>query len=216
MGNPNSPAMAEFFGIMTGDGCLSNTGKGRGSGNKYWIYICGHKIDDRDHYEHIKRLLMDIFKKGTKICERKKEKTIFIRFSDKKIFQDFSMLGFPIGREYDKLDIPDWIFNKKENFISFLRGLFDTDGSFVLSKQHRKIPYYPRIEITTKSKILAEKIKVLINKLGIRCSLSKKKVCSRLEVSGRENCSNWMKIIGSRNPKHFLKYNTFFQKEEPR
>lgn len=208
--------MAEFFGIMTGDGCLSNTGKGKGSGNKYWIYICGHKIDDRKHYGHIKNLLKDIFNKETKICERKKENAIFIRFSDKSIFQNLVRLGFPIGKKYDKLNVPAWICNKKKNFIYFLRGLFDTDGSFVLSKQHREIPYYPRIEIVTKSRYLAEKVKELINKLGIRCSLNRKKEYFRLEVAGNTNCSNWMKIIGTKNKKHLTKYNTFLKKEEPR
>lgn len=202
----NNPILAEFFGIMTGDGCLSNTGKRKGSGNKYWLYICGHKFDDRQHYGKISKMIESLFNKKVNIGERKKENAIFIRFSNKEIFHRLVELGFPVGEKYGKIDIPGWILAEKENSISFLRGLFDTDGSFVLSKQHRKIPYYPRIEIATKSIVLAQRVKELINRFGIGCSLNKKREYFRLEVAGETNCQNWMRIISTKNHKHQIKY----------
>jgi len=198
--------LAELFGIMVGDGCLSNTGKGKNSGNKYWIYICGHKVDDFNHQQYIKRLFLELFNKEVKICERKKENAIFIRFSDKNIFNKFIDLGYPCGEKYAKLNVPKWIKEDKENIASFIRGLFDTDGSVVLSKQNKDIPYYPRFEISTKSKILAEEVKALLNQLYINCSLSNKLQYFRLEVAGFENCERWLRLIGTNNPKHQAKY----------
>jgi len=214
MENPGkNPVLSEFFGVMTGDGCLSNTGKRKGSGNKYWLYICGHKFDDRQHYEYLSKIIEILFNKKVNIGERKKENAIFIRFSDKKIFQRLVELGFPIGKKYSKIDIPNWIASEKENSTSFLRGLFDTDGSFVLSKQHKKIPYYPRIEIATKSLVLAQKVKSLINEFGIGCSLNRKKEYFRLEVAGNANCQNWMTLIGTRNNKHQVKYERYLKEK---
>jgi len=201
-----SQELAELYGIMSGDGCLSNTGKRKGSGNKYWIYICGHKVDDREHYEYIKYLFKIIFNKYVKIEERKKENAIFIRFSDKEIFSFFVNLEFPIGKKYNKIHIPIWILENKSYLTNFIRGLFDTDGSFVLSKQHRKEPYYPRIEISTKSKLLAKQVKESINELGINCSNNRKLQYFRLEVAGKKECSKWMSTIGTANKKHQIKY----------
>jgi len=198
--------LAEFFGVMVGDGCLSNTGKGPGSGKKYWIYICGHKLDDRIHYNYLKKLIKILFNKEVKIQERNKQEAIFIRFSDKNIFNTLVNLGFPVGKKYSLLKVPFWILNDGYNSIEFLRGLFDTDGSFILSKQHKKFYYYPRIEITTKSYILAKQIKHLVNNLGINCSLNKKREYFRLEIAGNKNCASWMEIIGTNNEKHFIKY----------
>ena len=197
---------AELYGIMAGDGCLSHSGAGKNSGKKYIIYICGHKIDDREHHEYIISLFKKVFNKEAKICERKKEKAIFIRFSDKRIFYDFSNFGFPIGKKYGNLKMPSWILENKENIISFLRGLFDTDGTIVFSKQHKKVAYYPRIEITTKSETLARQVKECIDKLGIGCSLSRRLNYFRIEVAGKERCILWMRIIGTKNKKHEVKY----------
>ena len=199
-------SLAELYGIMAGDGCLSNTGAGFNSGKKYWIYICGHKVDDRSHYDYIKSLFKEVFNKETNIGERKKENAIFIRFSDKKIFHDFVNLGFPVGKKYSKLGIPSWITENNINLVPFLRGLFDTDGSFVLSKQHKEKPYYPRIEVCTKSEYLAKQTKEALDKLGIGCSLNKKLAYFRLEVAGRSSCDKWMNIIGTKNKKHEVKY----------
>ncbi|MBL7056582.1 hypothetical protein ISS07_06735, partial [Candidatus Woesearchaeota archaeon] len=138
--------LAELIGLMFGDGCLSR------SGGKYLIYISGHKEDDfRYHNIRINYLFLEIFGKKTKVGFRKDEKTLFTRFSDKKIFHSFSSLGMPIGKKYKKLKIPFWIVENKELICGFARGLADTDGCIVFSKQHRKERCYPRIEITSKS-----------------------------------------------------------------
>ncbi len=201
-----SPTLAEFFGIMIGDGCLSHAGKGKNSGIKYIIYICGHKYDDRDYFDYIKEIVFKLFEKEINIQKRKIENAIFIRFSDKKIFQNMKELGFPVGVKYDKILVPEWIKRDRDNIKAFLRGVFDTDGCFILSKQHRKTAYYPRIEIATKSSLLAQELVNLLRRLEIKSSLNRKLDNFRIEIAGRERCIKWMGIIGSKNPKHINKY----------
>lgn len=202
-----SPTFAELFGIMIGDGCLSHTGKAKGSGAKYWIYICGHREDDLMHHMHIVGLFKEVFNKIVKTQPRNDCRARFIRFSDKEIFHFFNSKGMPIGEKYEKLEIPQWIKENKEFKIAFLRGLFDTDGCFFVAKQQRLERYYPRIEIATKSKRLGEETLAALKDINIKSSLSRKgSNAFRLEVSGPTNVGQWMEIIGSNNQKHITKY----------
>ena len=96
--------MAELLGIMIGDGCLSRTGK------KYIIYISGNKYKDFDYHNiTTRKLFKDVFDKEIKIGFRKKENTLFIRFSDKAIFHFMTDKGVPIGKKYDGLKIPECV-----------------------------------------------------------------------------------------------------------
>ena len=191
---------AELIGIMYGDGCLSSYKK------KYIIYICGHKQDDRDYHEKTtKRLFLHIFGKEVRIQERKKENALFIRFSDKKIFSILNSIGIPIGKKYDYLKVPNCIVNNSNFAVCFVRGLADTDGSIIFSKQHRDTHYYPRIEIASKSKTFLEEVLLILTSNGFYGSVSKKGIHYRLEIPGFKNLQRWLNLIGFNNPKHINK-----------
>ena len=159
---------AELLGLMAGDGCLSR------SGDSYLIYITGHKIDDMGYHINItKALFKEIFNKEIKISTKKNENTLFIRFSDKRIFGELTRY-LPIGEKYSKLSIPLEILTNKKYFFAFIRGLVDTDGCVVFSKQHKSYRYYPRIEITSKSKPFLLTIFLELKKKGFYGSVSHK------------------------------------------
>lgn len=191
---------AELLGIMEGDGCLSRCS------NSYLIYISGHKIDDMDYHKRItKNLFKDIFDKQIKINLKKGEQTLFIRFADKEIFKELAKY-IPVGRKYNQLKIPDEIIKAKSCFFAFIRGLVDTDGCIVLSKQHRDYPYYPRIEISSISKPFLQSILLELNKYGFYGSISYKGGRSyRLEIPGIKNLIKWLDYIGFSNRKHMKK-----------
>ena len=91
---------AELIGIMYGDGCLSSRQ------NKNVIYICGHKFLDFEYHDRITRnLFFSVFGKNITIKERKNENTLFIRFSDKIIFNKFRDIGMPVGKKGNNLKI---------------------------------------------------------------------------------------------------------------
>jgi hypothetical protein len=187
------------MGIMFGDGCISR------SGGKYIIYISGHKFDDLEyHSKTTKKLFYKLFNKDIVINFRKDENTLFIRFSDKNIFETFKSIGLPVGKKYKNLKIPD-SFKETKLFVSFLKGLFDTDGSVILSKQHKDKAYYPRIEISSKSKEFLLEIIEKLRTQGFYGSVSKKGKNFRLEIPGFKNLNLWMGSVGMNNPKHFKK-----------
>ncbi len=197
--------MSELLGIMFGDGCLSH------AKNKNVVYISGHKIDDFEYHNQITRkLFLNIFDKKIKIKYRKKENTLFIRFSDKKIFTCLKKSGMVVGLKNNKLNVPKRIVQDSKHMYPFLRGIVDTDGCIVFSKQHRKRPYYPRIEITNKSKrFLNQLFCFLVNK-EFYGSISNKGRGYRLEIPGFRNLKKWIDFIGFSNPKHIKKIEAHF------
>lgn len=178
---------------MYGDGCLSNYN------NKYVIYISGNKKYDFEYHQNTIKLFKDLFNKDVKINFRKNENTLFIRFSDKEIFNYFVDHEFPIGKKYNNLQIP-FILNNVKYFNCFVRGLFDTDGCIILTKQHKKFKYYPRIEITSKSKIFLDNIIYRLKIQGFYGSISNKGKGFRLELPGFKNLELWIRKIGSNHP----------------
>lgn len=194
-----SVELAELLGMMCGDGCLSKTQQG-----KHFVYCSGNRLKDKEYFgEYITNLFLKIFGKSIVAHEREDPKIIYIKFSDKQIFQFLNNLGLPVGLKYDKLKVPDIIFQDKAYQMAFVRGLFDTDGCVIFSKQHRGIPYYPRIEITSKSrKFLASVFAILISH-GFNGSLSHQgKGYSRLEIPGFKNLKRWNTLIGSSNKRN--------------
>ncbi len=187
--------LAELLGLMAGDGCLSHTGKAR------YIYIAGHKTDDLEYHQLItKKLFKELFNKEIKISFRKYENALFIKFSDKCLFNELSKY-LPIGTKYESLIIPTPILQDKKYFFAFVRGLADTDGCVVFSKQHRGYRYYPRIEITSKSKTFLAEILSQLKKYHFYGSVSHKgKENYRLEIPGNKNLVNWLSLIGFNNP----------------
>ena len=165
------------------------------------VYIAGHKTDDSDYHKNItKSLFKEIFNKEIKIQFKKKQNALFIRFSDKEIFNELSKY-LPIGKKYKKLQIPPEILSRKELFFAFTRGLADTDGCIVFSKQHRIEHYYPRIEISSKSKNFLLAIFSELKKYNFYGSVSYKgKENYRLEIPGNKNLTNWLNNIGFNNP----------------
>ena len=195
--------LSELIGIMLGDGCLSRSGK------KYYIYICGHKINDFEYHQVVtQQYLLKIFNKMSKIQFRKFENTLFLRFSDKEIFLFFSKIGIPIGKKYNSIKIPQFV-KDPVLFPSFIRGLFDTDGCFILSKQHKNVPYYPRIEITSKSEEFLSETLIYLKKMGFYGSVSNKGRGFRLEIPGRANLLKWNQMIGSNHPQKRVKMISF-------
>ena len=192
--------LAELLGIMYGDGCLSN------STNKNIIYISGNKYVDFEYHDKItKKLFSQVFDKKINIAVRNDENTLFIRFSDKQIFNAFEELGMPVGLKLDKLNLPSKIKNDRDLMHHFIRGVTDTDGCLIFSKQHGKRHYYPRIEVTNKSEKFLKEILVFLKDEGFYGSVSNKGVGYRLEIPGFKNLQRWLEAIGFNNPKYIKK-----------
>jgi len=200
-----SADLAEEVGLHLGDGSM-NFYKNRG-----FYQLRGHITDDKEHYNsRIKFLYKKLYNLDIHIRDMKSTGVIgFQIWSDAIINFKNKIIGLPLGKK-DKIMMPD-VIHTKVLFFSFLRGLFDTDGSLYIENKRGK--KYPRIDLKTTSKKLSSQIFELLNKYGINNSLyeykRKEKNWNNLYsviVRGFKNVRRWQKYVGSNNPKHIKKF----------
>jgi len=181
-----SQGLAEFYGILVGDGCLSHVPAYVKSGPKYSIRIFGNSTTDYEFIVHVASLINRLFGRSVRIRKRFDCNGIEIGFSSKNVFFLLHNLGFPIGKKR-RITIPP-VFLRDNLWIHVTRGIFDTDGCVVFSRQHRSVRYYPRIEITNSSRELIDQLRQLLLQVGLGSSCRQSSVGSwRLEVAGAQN-----------------------------
>ena len=140
-----SEELAEFFGIMLGDGGIYEVP----SKSIYQVRITGHKHDEREYmYQYIPTLMKNLFNITPGIYEKGKHNTIVISKQSKNLVYTLKNFGLGSGNKKNYNEAPDWLFENKNFIQKFLRGLIDTDGSICpKTKKHRA----PTIWFTTAS-----------------------------------------------------------------
>ncbi|MFH1239765.1 MAG: LAGLIDADG family homing endonuclease [Candidatus Diapherotrites archaeon] len=210
-----SAELAEEFGIHVGDGGL-------------YLYRLPHRNiinytissgkDELDYVKHLKKLMKKVYNLDTKIYEKKD--CLQLVYSSKVLLQFKKALGFPIGSK-NKIQIPDCVL--KSDFVSdFLRGLIDTDGCLQFQKKYKKIKYYPRIDIASKSRRLIEQVNEILLNMGFTTCVQYDKpgvasngtMCfiNRVYISGKKNLGRWVDSIGFSNPKNLKKLEAWLEK----
>lgn len=115
-----SKSLAEFFGIMLGDGGINNV---------WQANITVNASKDAEYVFHIEKLIQNLFGILPAIRKRKARDAIVISAASTALVEFLVGKGLPRG---DKLkngvQIPDWILQKSSYRIACVRGLMDTDG----------------------------------------------------------------------------------------
>lgn len=109
--------------------------------------------------------------------------------------------NFPIGKKKN-IKIPEKFLESWDLTKNVISGIFATDGSVIFSKQHRDIPYYPRIEITNSSQPLLNQLLQLYHSRDYKAC----QWCNKVSVNGFESSKLFRKEVGFLNPKHTHKF----------
>jgi hypothetical protein len=186
--------LAEFLGFLSGDGCITT---------KYSTVV---SCDATSDYRYIHETVFPKFQKlfGLTPTIRKVNRNLLqCRVYSKKLFLFLSnKLDFPIGKKKDRIRIPGFIYENNSLAISFLRGLFDTDGGF-----HRHNPFSSKVEFTSYSRRFRDDIAKLLKQLGFKPV----KIKTRIYIMSRNGIDRFFEIIKPHNPKHLYKYYKFKQ-----
>ncbi|MBU2104867.1 MAG: hypothetical protein KKF67_03820 [Nanoarchaeota archaeon] len=209
-----TPDLAEICGIHAGDGYLRNRE------GKIELELGGSKEEKPYYDNHVVLLFNKVF--GLKLKGKFYSKGTYGFVTTNNQFKIFDELGFPYGKKSKIVNIPKIILNSKNKllYVKFLRGLFDTDGHLGFRKSYGnylpfkiKKHHYPVIHITSISRLLIERVSLMLKQLGITSftysSLPKKsneQTSYRVIISGVGNVERWMKIIGSKNPVKLSRY----------
>lgn len=114
----HSAELAEFLGIMLGDGHITRT----------QIMVTLEK--DLDYAYYVKKLMRELFRAKPKIfVSQKGYYTVY--FGSCAISKSKWLLkqGMAYNKDRRQIKIPGWVFQEKNYLQAMIRGLVDTDGS---------------------------------------------------------------------------------------
>jgi hypothetical protein len=125
--------LAEFIGIMLGDGSLS----------KFQAAITLNTLADKSYIKYVTKLGIKLFKDKPTVTNKNDCNATDIRFSGIKLVKYFVRLGLKIGDKVkNQVGVPNWILDSQLYSISCLRGLMDTDGCIAKSTHKWKLKTY--------------------------------------------------------------------------
>jgi hypothetical protein len=186
-----SPLLAEFVGIMMGDGGIST----------YHIAITLNATDDADYIKFVSQLALHLFGVRPKPLKRKGKNAIALTISRKLLAEYLHTLGLPKGNKIKQnLDIPAWILENQLYARACVRGLMDTDGSvFTHTYKSKGRTYrYKKLSFSSASPALLLSVHRVLTQNKITSHISKTSV----RIDGKSSVLSYFDIISSHNNKH--------------
>lgn len=190
-----SIALAEFFGMMLGDGGTT----------KSQIIITLNKETDKEYGGYVIGLMKKLFDIKPSVYYDPNSLAEKIVISRSGLIKYLHSIGLIIGHKIkQECDIPDWIKQKTNLCKACVRGLVDTDGCvFFENHKMNKAYSYPRINFTSASPKLIQSVFDLLNQLNLRPRI--RRSGRSIQIEDKKDIINYLKIIGSSNPKHLKK-----------
>lgn len=194
----DSEELAEFYGIMLGDGNLNKTKSYRVG--TYMIRIVGDYRFDKEYLiNYVKPIIEKLFSIRVRIGKYKKENGMFIEAHSVRLVEFLEKKEFKSGNKIkNQVTIPLWISANKQYLKACLRGLIDTDGS--IFKMSNKDPKLMRISFTNLNKTLLKDTRNFFIKL--RYHPSKIINNKHFFISRKGEIVKYLKEIGFSNQKH--------------
>jgi intein/homing endonuclease len=207
--------LAEFLGIMVGDGHTGIYRCEKNNRSYYILEISGHMNDKKYHMNYISALAFKLFNTHFHAHVRPEHNIIILRKQSRAICQFLvHVIGIPHNKH--SVGIPECILQGDSKIKSaFLRGLADSDFCVTI---RRKPNVYPRIHGTSKSRILIEQCSKILDEFGIANSWNKEQefyekrdktyIKYRVYVNGFARVNLFMAKIGFQNENKIRKYET--------
>lgn len=156
-----SKELAEFIGIMLGDG---------GINNPWQANISMNSIADATYARYVEDLIIHLFGVRPAIRKRKERNTLVISLASTTIVDFLISIGLPRGNKLKAgLKIPEWILKNPSYRRASIRGLVDTDGCLYIHKHKVGGLKYKNIGLCfcSYSPILIEQMAELFEESGI-------------------------------------------------
>ena len=186
--------LAELVGIILGDGSINIYERHKR------LQITMHSKDDLDYAYYIISLFEDLFEETPKLKFRKDEMTLDIQIFKRKVIYYFLDLGMKKSPKRGRAIVPKlFLDNDFSNYL--LRGLFDTDGSLVVTNNNGTL--YPRLELKICDSPMKNQIIFLLQDQGFRFgvyNVNDHQV--RIQMNGKKQLKKWINLIGFSNRKH--------------
>lgn len=193
-----SEELAEFVGIMLGDGGMS----------KYQFTVTLNTVTDREYSQFVQKLIRDLFGVSLGVCLNKKflAERIMVSRTDLVTYL-VDIVGLKRGNKVkQQVDIPLWVRENRRYSVACLRGLIDTDGCIILHRYRSKGKRYcyKKVGFTSRSYPLLQSVSCILLILGIKHRIMKNKWDIRIEA--QSEVKKYFQVVGTHNPKHLKRY----------
>lgn len=194
-----SESLAEFVGIMLGDGGMS--------ARQLTVTLNHH--DDRQYKNYVVDLLEGLFGVVPSVYHDPADSVYSVVISRTDLI-DYctSELGLVRGSKVrQQVDIPQWVKTNSSYRVACLRGLVDTDGSVF---QHTYLVngrryWYKKLCFTSHSRPLARSVSDMMRSIGLHPRFSRGK---DVRLDRRDDIERYFQLVGSHNPKHIRRYSS--------
>lgn len=185
----NDCQLAEFIGILLGDGCIQPE----------QVSITLNSDADRNYIIYVSNLVTDLFQYSPSIHPRFPTKATVLLISGKDFTAKLVSRGMKIGDKVrQQVDVPNWIKLNPEYSRWCLRGLMDTDGGIFTNSYviNGKSYVYPKTNFTNASQPLLDFVYNTLKSNGFHPNNRQpRKVWLYSQVESRR----YLEVIGSSN-----------------
>lgn len=183
-----SERLAEFLGIMLGDGHISHF---------QTLVTLGTK--ELEYVRYVQTLMQELFKVEAKISIKKSGyRDVYI--GSTLITKWLTQQGLVSNKVVAQVGVPKWIMSNKKYMCAFVRGFFDTDGS-VYDLRHGI-----QISITNRSAPLLVALQDILRKLEYKVSGTS---LYRIYITKRADVERFFMEIAPANLKHRRRFDKF-------
>ena len=183
--------LAEFIGIIMGDGHVSS--------KNYEVTITLDKYKDHDYVPHVAKLFTDLFTIQP-VIHLTKNVARCRTYSKQLVNFLVNKCEIPAGNRMNRTQIPQSVRSDTKYITSFLRGLFDTDGSF-----HRHRVNSAAVEYISRDKRFLQEVGNILRELQFSVCVSGKSAY----IYRKTHIHAFFNLILPANPKHQHKYRHF-------
>lgn len=194
-----SSKLAEFVGIVLGDGSLSD----------YQLSIYFNARSERDLGIYVQGRIRELFGISSSLRENARNALVLVA-SGKNLVEFLHKLGLRSGDKIaNGVRVPDWIFRRSDLMKGCLRGLVDTDGT--VSKHNHLVRghKYKHIELgfASHSPALLQAAHRLFIDLGFQSKIYPER--GRVLLFKWAEIRRYMDVIGTHNPHHLKQFKVY-------
>lgn len=186
-----SADLAEFIGILLGDGHITPTQVTVTLGTKEYDYV-----------KYVILLIQKLFRAKPKRMKTKRGDVV-VYFGSTVIVRWLMSMGLVRNKVKSQVGIPFWCLGMKSYMISTLRGLIDTDGSVYRLKSG-----LIQISFTNRSWPLLNGVKKILTRTGFHPSQISG---FRLYLTRKQDILRYQREVGFRNAKHSRRFLDFLK-----
>ena len=196
-----SALLAEFVGIMLGDGCLSG---------QFQVGISFNSKTDGAYGTYLQNLFRALFGVSATIQRRTDTNGWTVVASSRALVEYLQVLGLVCGDKVaNQVDLPHWIWVRRNYQTACLRGLMDTDGS-VYRYTHRVNDHtYNHVALcfTNHSMPLLRSVECVLRASGF----SPRTHRYHVYLNRQQEIERYFRVVGTKNAKHLTRFQRYLR-----